>query len=336
MIFSVPLSLVTRRVSGKRMLLVAFLGYFICNLLSATAPNFTVILIARCVGGIAHAIFFSACIGQAARLAPPGRTARAFAMVAVGISAGYILGSPLTTALGGVGGWRLPLFVLIGLSAAAGALIAWLLPVTGKIAPAESAGRVAIGRSAGVITANGLTYLGQYVLYTYVTLLLLQAGLPQSLVAIALLVYGVAGLAAIAATASLLDGRPRATSVAVLLVVAVSMALVGILSSSLVPLLVFGLLWGAAFGPVATVFQSTSVRTGALGPEIAGAWINTTSNLGIAGGAILGGIVLDQAGFAPLALVAAIPVTIAAITMAFVVSRNQREAALSRKTSSAQ
>src|SRR6187402_1154099 len=127
-LFSVPLALLTRRVSGKRMLLIALIGYLACNALTAVAPGFAVLVAARCIGGIAHAVFFAACIGQAARLATPGRSARAFAIVSAGISAGYVIGSPITTALGETGGWRLPFAVLVALTALALVLLAWLLP----------------------------------------------------------------------------------------------------------------------------------------------------------------------------------------------------------------
>ena len=50
-----------------------------------------------------------------------------------------------------------------------------------------------------------------------------------------------------------------------------------------------GMIWLAAFGPAASLYQSASVRTAASSPETAGAWINASSNAGIAGGAALGG-----------------------------------------------
>ena len=49
-----------------------------------------------------------------------------------------------------------------------------------------------------------------------------------------------------------------------------------------------GMVWLAAFGPAASLYQSASVRTAASSPETAGAWINASSNAGIAGGAALG------------------------------------------------
>jgi predicted MFS family arabinose efflux permease len=318
LLLSVPLTLLMRRISVKRMLLDALLGYVVCNVLSAVAPTFGVLIAARCIGGAAHAIFFSACIGQAARLALPGGTARAFAIVSAGISAGYVLGSPLVTALGNAGGWRLPFGALVGLTVVTFILLAWLLPRSASARPPEKVPVSGLRGAVGVISANGLTYLGQYILYTYITLLLLHVGLGPALVPVALLVFGVAGLVGLWRTASLLDRRPRLTSVTVLIVVAASMVAIGLATSSLTGVLVFAAIWGVAYGPVATLFQSSAIRSGAIGPEMAGAWINTTSNLGIAAGALLGGIVLDHASLPALATGAALPIAAAAIVMAVV------------------
>jgi predicted MFS family arabinose efflux permease len=47
------------------------------------------------------------------------------------------------------------------------------------------------------------------------------------------------------------------------------------------------------------------VRTDAGSPDLAGAWVNASANFGIAGGAALGGLVLDGAGLQTTAWVAA-------------------------------
>lgn len=53
------------------------------------------------------------------------------------------------------------------------------------------------------------------------------------------------------------------------------------------------------------MYQSAAVRTEPTSPETAGAWINATANVGIAGGAGVGGIVLPWLGLGGLALTGA-------------------------------
>ena len=79
---------------------------------------------------------------------------------------------------------------------------------------------------------------------------------------------------------------------------------------------VSGVVWNGAFGPANSLFQSATVRTGAISPELAGAWINTTSNFGIAGGALLGGVVLDTLDVRALAWVGALPIVLALLLFA--------------------
>ena len=54
--------------------------------------------------------------------------------------------------------------------------------------------------------------------------------------------------------------------------------------------------WNGAFGGVPSIYQACAVHTHAVSPELAGAWVNATVNLGIAGGAAIGAGLLQSAG----------------------------------------
>jgi predicted MFS family arabinose efflux permease len=60
-------------------------------------------------------------------------------------------------------------------------------------------------------------------------------------------------------------------------------------------------IWSGAFGGVPSIYQACAVRTQAMPPELAGAWINSTANIGIAGGAAIGAGLLHTAGLSSLA-----------------------------------
>jgi predicted MFS family arabinose efflux permease len=74
--------------------------------------------------------------------------------------------------------------------------------------------------------------------------------------------------------------------------------------------------WNGAFGAVPSVYQTAAVRTQAASPEVAGAWINASSNAGIAAGAALGGVVLGSTGIREVAWLAA-ALVILAVVMVF-------------------
>lgn len=247
---------------------------------------------------------------------PATQTGRAMALASVGVSGGLVLGVPLSTAVGDALGWRAAFGTLAVLVALVLVLAAAVLPpVEGpqENAPAPPGRRRDL---AGVVVANGITYLGTYVLYTYVSVLLLDSGVAQRWVGPTLLLFGVCGLVGLRLAAAQLDHRPRASAILVPVLIAAGAGAVALAYPHLGPVVVAGIVWLAAFGPAASLYQSASIRTSASTPETAGAWINASSNAGIAGGAALGGIVMAGAGLTWVAWTsAAIVATAAALAL---------------------
>jgi predicted MFS family arabinose efflux permease len=293
---SVPLALATRRLPRKPVLLTTIGGYVVSNVTAAIAPSFGVLAAGRVIGGVTHALFFAVCIGYAARLVPATQTGRAMALASVGVSGGLVLGVPLSTALGAALGWRAAfgtLAVLVALVLVLAAVV--LPPVEG---PQDGAAPHPGRRRdlTAVVVANGLTYLGTYVLYTYISYLLLDSGIPRRWVAPTLLLFGVCGLIGLRIAAAQLDDRPRASAILIPALMAVGASAVALAYPRLAPVVLAGMVWLTAFGPAASLYQSASVRTAASAPETAGAWINASSNAGIAGGAAFGGVVMAEFG----------------------------------------
>ena len=200
------------------MLLTALAIYVLSNVIVAVAPTFALVAVARALGGASHAVFFSVSIGYASRLVRPHLAGRALALVTLGASAGFVLGVPLTTSLGTAVGWRAAFLVLAGACTLAVLLTALLLPsVAGGGAPPDDAARGARRTAlAQVTSANALAYLGHYTVYTYVSVLLLAAGLATAALGPALLLIGALGLIGAWYAAARLDVRLRQTTVVTL------------------------------------------------------------------------------------------------------------------------
>ena len=293
---AVPLALATRRVPGKRLLLIAMTSYTVSNVISALVPSLAILAVGRALGGVTHALFFSVLIGYATRLVPPAQTGRALALVSAGASAGFVLGVPLTTALGNAVGWRAAFVGLAALMAIVLALVAITLPDVRSQADERRPAPGRLPRMAPVVGSNTLAFLGQYTLYTYVSVLLLRSGASPGAVGPILLVFGVCGLIGVWLAAPRLDRQLRASALVVLPIVAAGIAAAGAVFPVLALVIVAGAVWNGAFGAVPSVSQTAAVRTQATSPELAGAWINASSNAGIAAGAALGGVVLGGAG----------------------------------------
>ncbi|KQX07679.1 MULTISPECIES: MFS transporter [unclassified Leifsonia] len=296
---AVPLTLWTRRMPRKMLLIGTLAAYVAGNLVVALAPSFAVVAAGRALGGVAHALFFSLSIAYGSRLVRPEYTGRALALVTAGASAGFVLGVPLSTALGTAVGWRVAFGVLAVGCLVALILVILLLPAV-SIAPAadrdDPERRTRRGRLAAVSVTNALVYLGQYTVYTYVAVILLAAGLSAAGIGPVLLVLGGLGLLGTWYAGITLDRRPRSSLIVVLVAMAVGLVALGLAFPSLIGVLAATALWGAGFGAVASSFQTAAIRTRGATPDIIGALVNTTANLGIGGGAALGAVVLASAG----------------------------------------
>ncbi|GAB4085285.1 MFS transporter [Myceligenerans cantabricum] len=295
---AVPLTYGTRRLPRKGLLLGTLALYTLSNAVVALAPTFALVAGARALGGLAHAVFFSVSIGYASRLVRPSLAGRALSLVTLGASAGFVLGVPLSTTLGTAVGWRAAFLGLAVACAVAGVLTVVLLPAVpgGGAPPADGARGARRTALATVVGTNALVYLGHYTVYTYVAVLLLATGLAPATLGPVLLVLGGLGLVGTAYAAARLDRRPRRTAITTLVVVSGAVLLLGLAFPGAAGTLVAAALWSVGFGAVAAVFQTGAIKTRGASPDVVGALVNATANVGIAVGAALGALVLDGAG----------------------------------------
>lgn len=292
-VFAVPLTIATKRIARKRLILVTVVGYLISNVMIAVAPSFAVVAAGRVVGGLSHALFFSVCIGYVPRLVEHGQIGRGLAVVAGGTTAGFVLGVPLSTALGSALGWRNAFAVLAGVAVVALVLILRFLPAVSGARAGRRIEKSGARTDLGVVVAsNTLTFVGQYTVYTYISVVLLASGAQESWIGPLLLLCGVCGLIGLACVGRTIDRRPRATVLTVLALLAGTILAVGLSQQWLIVLVIAVALWNGLFGGVPSMYQSAAVRALSDAPEVAGAWINSTSNVGIALGAVLGGVLL--------------------------------------------
>lgn len=306
-VLAVPLTLLTARFPRKPLLLSTLACYALSNAVVALAPSFAVVAAGRVIGGITHALFFSLCIGYVPRLVDRALVGRALSIATGGASAGFVLGVPISTSLGNAVGWRLSFGLLAALAVVSLLLVTRLLPAVDSDTPArptESSGRRR--DLTAVAAANSLTYLGQFTLYTFISVLLLTAGAAPAFIGPILLVCGACGLIGLWLAGRGLDRNPRRTTWMSLGAVVLAICAFGAGFPALIPMVLAAAVWNGAFGGVPLIYQACSVRTHAVSPEMAGAWVNSTANIGIAGGAALGAALLPTLGAASLPWVAVV------------------------------
>lgn len=303
-VFAVPLTMVTSRFARKPLLMATVAGYAVSNAAVALAPSFAVVAAGRTVGGLTHALFFSLLIGYTPRLVSRALVGRALAIAGCGVSAGLVLGVPLLTSLGAATGWRMPFAVLAG--AAVGTL-AWIGAVLPGVANTSETGAREPGRRGRLVAvsaSNMLVFVGHFTAYTFISLLLIGSGVDAAFIGPILLGCGACGLIGLWYAGRGLDRNPRRTALIILCATMIAVAALGLAWPVTAGVLAATAIWCGAFGGVPSLYQACAVRTHAVSPERAGAWVNATSNVGIAGGSAIGAALLETAGLGMLPWIA--------------------------------
>lgn len=322
---SAPLTALTRRMPRRTLLTAVLVLLGLTSIASALVPEYWMLVAVRVLGGVAHGVFWALVGAYPARLVAHGQLGRAVSTVLGGGTIALIAGVPISTALGQALGWR-PVFALVGVLTLAGALVvravlptdaaapAAIRPATGSTAAirVSEAGGMAAVLAVCVVTA--VVMIGQYAALTYVAPILTDVvGAAPEAVAPLLFASGLAGAAGL-----VVAGSPIARNSVRALVVAmtaIAIALVVMAAEpGLWPAVIAYTAWGFAFGAVPPLLQTRLLQ--AAPPErrdAASALYTTAFNIGIGGGALLGGLLFGAFGVGAVPLAYAVMLVAASV-----------------------
>ena len=136
--------------------------------------------------------------------------------------------------------------------------------------------------------------LAHSILYTYVAPLLGPAGLSGQTDRV-LLTFGVASLAGVWTSGMLIDRRLRALVLLSLVGFALAVLALGLAGTHAPAVYVAVAAWGVAFGGSPTLLNGPAEAAGP-GADVAQSILATVWNVAIAGGGIVGGLLLDACG----------------------------------------
>lgn len=317
-----PLAFLTGRFGRKNLVIAVLFGYALTNVLCAIAPNYEVMVLARVLGGAANGLFWAVVGAYAGHLVAKPQLARAVAVTGTGGALAFILGVPVGTAVGHALGWRMAFASVAIAVVVLIVMIILFLPqvnhrprlATGEITlPARRDPSVPGVVMICVITTVLIT--GQNVFYTFIVPFFTSAaGFEQDAVAPLLLAYGVAGAGGLLLVGLVGSRFPRAGLVVAFGAVGVAVLLMGSAPQLGAVVIVGVVLWGGSFGGAPALMQTrllavVSVR----GRDVSSAFLATSFNIGIGGGALIGSLLHDAYG------VGVLPFVDAAITGAGVI-----------------
>src|SRR6202158_237071 len=214
---TVPLVRLTSQWPRRTTLLLTLVCLTASQLISALAPNFTVLAGGRVLCAVTHGLMWSVIAPIGARLVPATHAGRATTAVYVGTGLALVVGNPLTAAMSELWGWRLAV-VLVTVAAAAVTVAAWatLPPMARSIDEIETVrGHERHHRNSRLVTLCVLTLVGvtgHFISYTFIVVIIRDVvGVHGPHLAWLLAAFGIAGLISMGVMARPLDRRPKAS-----------------------------------------------------------------------------------------------------------------------------
>ncbi|MEU4327456.1 MFS transporter [Nonomuraea dietziae] len=295
---AIPLTAATAGWRRKRLLLTAMAAFAVANTVTAVSANFPVTMVARFVAGVAAGLAWALLAGYARRMAPVHLQGKAIAIAMAGIPVALSLGVPAGTFLGQALGWQVAFLIMTVLTVV---LLLWITAAVPDYPGQPRGGRTPMLRTlrvpgvAPVLFVTLVFVLAHTILYTYIATFLDRLGMGGS-TDLVLLVFGAASLVSIWIVAAHINRRLRALTIASTVLVAAAAAVLAVLAGSPALVYVAVTLWGLGWGGAPTLLQTAVGDAGGEAADAAQAMLVTLWNAAMAGGGVVGGVLLGLLG----------------------------------------
>jgi DHA1 family inner membrane transport protein len=310
----------------RRALLIGLMTAFLVgNALTAMAPGYRTLLIARFLSGLPHGAYFGVASLVAASLVAPHLRGRAVSSVILGLAAAMLAGVPAATWLGQQLGWRSAYWTVVVLAAATVAAVLAVVPSTPGRPEATVRGELGALRRPQVILTllvGVVGFGGVFALYSYIAPVVTDVtGLSRGSVPWVLLAYGAGGVVGTALGGRLADLALFRSLVGTLAALGLLLAAVALTSPWAPALLVGVFLVSAGASALAICLQMRLMETAGEAQMLGAALNHSALNIANALGAWLGGLVI-AAGYgyrapslvgAALAAAGLVPLAVSAV-----------------------
>lgn len=313
---SLPLMLATAKLERKKLLIGLFLLFALAHGVSFVANSFAVLLVSRAMVAVCHAVFWSITASLVVRLAPDGKGSQALGLLATGGAVAMILGLPLGRIVGQLSDWRVA-FLGIGLI---GLGVALLLIKTLPSLPAKSTGNLAslpkLAKNHSVTVRYALILLvvtAHFTAYSYIEPFVLMAGFSGTVATGVLLLFGVAGIVSSWVFGRFYDRLEYRLMWGAFFVMLVCLTLLWAVSSHQMAWLLVAMFWGACANLLGLSLQMQVLHGAGDDKDVAMSIFSAIFNVGIGGGALIGGLVLAKFGLSAIGMAGAMILLVAMV-----------------------
>jgi DHA1 family inner membrane transport protein len=281
----------------RRALLVGLMSALLVgNGLTAVAPGYRTLLVARFLSGLPHGAYFGVASLVAASLVAPHLRGRAVSSVLLGLAVAMLTGVPAATWLGQQLGWRSAYWVVVVLAAATVAAVLAVVPSSPGNREATVRGELGALRRPQVLLTllvGVVGFGGMFALYSYIAPVVTDvAHLSRGTVPAVLLVYGAGGVIGTALGGRLADLALFRSLVGSLVFLGVLLAAVAVVSPWAPGLFVGVFLVSIGASILAVCLQLRLMETAGDAQMLGAALNHSALNLANALGAWLGGLVI--------------------------------------------
>jgi len=326
------LTLLTRRMPRKAVLMALMLIYTVGNAACALAPDYTTLMIARVVTSLTHGTFFGVGAVVATGLVPANRRASAISVMFSGLTLATLLGMPAGAWLGLQFGWRATFWAMTVIGVISLAVIALLVQSSRddstQVRLVDELKTIVRPQVLLGLLMTVLQAIGIFAVITYVQPLLTKVtGYGEAAVSPILLLFGGGMIIGNLLGGRMADRRPTGALLGALAMLTLVLATMTFSLHSRVAVAAFvGILGIAAFSTVSPLQLRVLRHAHGAGQNLASSFNIAAFNLGNGIGAWLGGVVVAHGpGLATLPWVAALA-PLAALGIALLAVRMERNA----------
>ncbi|MBC2579134.1 MFS transporter [Clostridium sp. DJ247] len=287
-------------INRKKVMLLVLSVFVLGNIVSAFTTNFIVVLIARVIPAFFQPIYCSLAFTVAAISVSKEEAPKAVAKVIMGVSAGMVLGVPVTSYIASATSLRAAMLFFAIVNAIA--LITTLLfvpsmPVNDRLSYGE---QISVLKKpitwlsiVAVILINGAifgvySYLSEY--------LQTVTNIPYKVISLMLLVYGVANILGNIIAGKLLIKNASKFVVSFPFVLGVVYIILFLMGQFTMPMALITLVWGILAGAGANINQYWITSAAPEAPDFANGLFLTSANLGTTIGTTICGLFISGIG----------------------------------------